>query len=303
MRIITYICRCIAYCSKEMEKTLFDKKLTGDRIDYLANELCIIENPKVLQDDFSFPIRYQNSLSIIVLSGKMECIVDMTVHRIDIHGMLLTTHSQIVEKLWFSEDFKGYCMIMAPSFLSNMPMNHKTLLIEEVKRIGFYPLEMSALSALTNFVKMVQAELLQKDNRFQYECVTYLTIAWYYGIGAYIHSIEDAEKPLTRYGQISDRFLELVRKNCHIHRDMDFYSEALCLSAKHISLAVKKVTGENAMKWIERYTVLRAKSLLKTSELSVSEIAYSLNFPTSSDFGKYFKKFTGYSPKAFRDIL
>src|SRR5574344_44145 len=25
MRIITYICRCIAYCSKEMEKTLFDK--------------------------------------------------------------------------------------------------------------------------------------------------------------------------------------------------------------------------------------------------------------------------------------
>lgn len=231
-----------------MEKTLFDKKLTGDRIDYLANELCIIENPKVLQDDFNFPIRYQNSLSIIVLSGKMECTVDMTVHRIDIPGM-------------------------------------------------------SALSALTNYVKMVQAELLQKDNRFQYECVTYLTIAWYYGMGAYIHSIDDAEKPLTRYGQISDRFLELVRNNCHIHRDMDFYSEALCLSAKHISLAVKKVTGENAMKWIERYTVLRAKILLKTSELSVSEIAYYLNFPTPSDFGKYFKKFTGYSPKAFRDIL
>lgn len=55
------------------------------------------------------------------------------------------------------------------------------------------------------------------------------------------------------------------------------------------------------MKWIERYTVLNAKSLLKTTALSVSEISDRLNFPAPSDFGKYFKKFTGYSPREFRN--
>ena len=82
---------------------------------------------------------------------------------------------------------------------------------------------------------------------------------------------------------------------------MGFYAGILCLSAKHVNLAVKSVTGENAMKWIERYTILNAKSMLKTSLLSVSEISDRLNFPAVSDFGKYFKKHTGYSPREFRN--
>lgn len=81
---------------------------------------------------------------------------------------------------------------------------------------------------------------------------------------------------------------------------MEFYADALCLSAKHINFAVRKVTGVNAMKWIQRYTVLRARSMLKTTGLSINEISDSLNFSVPSDFGKYFKKFTGYSPSAFR---
>lgn len=36
------------------------------------------------------------------------------------------------------------------------------------------------------------------------------------------------------------------------------------------------------------------------SSISIQEIAYALNFPNQSFFGKYFKRHTGLSPKAYR---
>ncbi|TAL78786.1 MAG: AraC family transcriptional regulator, partial [Bacteroidetes bacterium] len=44
------------------------------------------------------------------------------------------------------------------------------------------------------------------------------------------------------------------------------------------------------------------RKLLLSSELSVSEIAYKLNFEDNSYFSKVFKNKTGLTPKRFRDI-
>lgn len=287
---------------KHLDDDLFDDCLTGDRIDRLGRKFCIIENPKMKRSGIDFPICGNSVISIVALEGAMECIVDMDTHHIDAGGMLLIFPSQIVENLSFSNDFRGYCFIMASSFIENMPMVHMVPLIVNIKKRGLYPMTSRHLDVIEKYAKMVQEVLRTDSNNYKSEIIMHLTIAYYYGLGTYIHNTENVDRTVTRYGEISESFLELVRKNCHIRRDMGFYSDALCLSAKHINLAVKKVTGDNAMKWIERYTVLKAKSLLRTTGLSISEIADSLNFPTPSDFGKYFKKFTGYSPRAFRNV-
>ncbi|MCI1640466.1 MAG: helix-turn-helix domain-containing protein, partial [Bacteroidales bacterium] len=59
-------------------------------------------------------------------------------------------------------------------------------------------------------------------------------------------------------------------------------------------------TGKTAMKWIEEYTILNAKTLLRTTNLTVGQVSDELNFSSQSDFGKYFKRFTGISPKEFQ---
>ena len=43
-----------------------------------------------------------------------------------------------------------------------------------------------------------------------------------------------------------------------------------------------------------------AKALLKYSGMSIQEIAYCLNFPNQSFFGKYFRSHTGMTPSAYR---
>jgi AraC-like DNA-binding protein len=47
--------------------------------------------------------------------------------------------------------------------------------------------------------------------------------------------------------------------------------------------------------------IIEIKILLKTTPLTLQEIAHRMNFPDQSFFGRYFKKHTGLSPLQYRN--
>ncbi|MGN0230914.1 MAG: helix-turn-helix domain-containing protein, partial [Muribaculaceae bacterium] len=71
---------------------------------------------------------------------------------------------------------------------------------------------------------------------------------------------------------------------------------------KYISCMIKNYSGKGALVWINKYVVLEAKMMLKYTSMTVQEISNSLNFPTQSAFGKYFKQQVGVSPKEYRNV-
>lgn len=59
--------------------------------------------------------------------------------------------------------------------------------------------------------------------------------------------------------------------------------------------------GISALQWIIRMVIADAKQMLRSSDLSIKEIASELNFSTQSFFGKYFKQYVGISPTEYRN--
>jgi len=47
--------------------------------------------------------------------------------------------------------------------------------------------------------------------------------------------------------------------------------------------------------------LLEARAMLKSSHMTIQQIAGELNFPNQSFLGKYFKRMTGMSPKEYRE--
>lgn len=207
---------------KEKISDLFNRALSGKTISRLNNDFVLIENPE-MDGSVEFPFKSNTVISIVVRSGSMACVVDMAVHRIDMQGMFIILPSQIVEKISFSDDFDGYCLLLSSAFLANMPMTNKIPLLANIKNHGFYAMDRQAFSALENYFKMAQG-VLQNPNGYKHEILTHLTIAYFYGLGSYIHETATGSSLSSRYDQITNRFLELVRENCHIHRDMGFYA-------------------------------------------------------------------------------
>ena len=66
---------------------------------------------------------------------------------------------------------------------------------------------------------------------------------------------------------------------------MDFYANELSITPKHLSRTVNSQTGFTAVEWIERYVILEAKVMLKSSNMTIQHIADELNFPSQSFFG------------------
>lgn len=95
-------------------------------------------------------------------------------------------------------------------------------------------------------------------------------------------------------------FLEELSKNYMQERSVGFYAERLHLTPKYLTTLLRTTTGRTASEWIDDYVVLEAKNLLKYSTMNIQEIAYYLNFPNQSFFGRYFKQHTGMSPTTYR---
>ena len=105
----------------------------------------------------------------------------------------------------------------------------------------------------------------------------------------------------TVQNRIADRFIRLVQEHFRTERFLDFYATKLDITPKHLSRTIKQQTGTSAVDWINRFVILEAKVMLRSSNLNIQQIAEELNFPSQSFFGKYFKKATGISPKDYRN--
>lgn len=104
----------------------------------------------------------------------------------------------------------------------------------------------------------------------------------------------------SRQQEIFTRFMDLVGLHYGEEREVAYYAEQLCISTRYLSTIVRNVTGNTAKGLIDHMVILEVKSLLKTTDLSVQEIAYRLHFPDQSYLGRFFRKHTGESPTHFR---
>jgi AraC-like DNA-binding protein len=72
------------------------------------------------------------------------------------------------------------------------------------------------------------------------------------------------------------------------------------ITPKHLSSVVKSLSGRTAGEWIDAYVIMEAKILLTTTDMTVQQIAYALNFSSQAFFGKYFRNLTAFTPTAYR---
>ncbi|MFV0233625.1 AraC family transcriptional regulator [Empedobacter falsenii] len=97
-----------------------------------------------------------------------------------------------------------------------------------------------------------------------------------------------------------NNFQSLIEQNFKKKKLPKEYAELLYITPNHLNALCKDVLGNSAGELIRSRVVLEAKRLLVNKEISVTEIAYLLNFQDASYFVKFFKKYTGFTPEQFR---
>ena len=83
---------------------------------------------------------------------------------------------------------------------------------------------------------------------------------------------------------------------------VSYFAEELNLSANYLGDLIKKETGKSAIDHIHLKLIDLAKDRIFDGDKSISQVAYELGFKYPQHFNRLFKKNTGYTPSAYRNL-
>ena len=73
------------------------------------------------------------------------------------------------------------------------------------------------------------------------------------------------------------------------------------LGVSYLSTLFKERTGINLTAYVEGVRMEKAKNLLKNKEWTVTDVAIHTGYSNSNYFSRVFKKYTGVTPREFRE--
>ena len=115
-------------------------------------------------------------------------------------------------------------------------------------------------------------------------------------------------KPQNAAARIASLFLELLERQFPVDspghplqlKTASDFATNLSVHVNHLNQTVRDVTGKSTTQHITERIVVEAKALLKNTDWSIAEIAYSLGFEYPNYFNSFFKKHTGIPPQRSR---
>lgn len=107
----------------------------------------------------------------------------------------------------------------------------------------------------------------------------------------------------SRAASLVRQFHVAVESHLAEDRTLAAYARDLGVTANHLSDVVREETGHSPGDILRQRRLLEAKRLLSHSDLSVSEVGYQLGFEDPSYFGRFFRRYAGETPVAFREKI
>lgn len=109
-------------------------------------------------------------------------------------------------------------------------------------------------------------------------------------------------------GQLIERTKKLIIELAHQKNNLlktnlsDYLSEHLAHDYHYISHLFSETEGTTIEKYFIAQKIEKVKELLVYDELSLSEIAYHLNYSSVAHLSNQFKNITGFTPSHFKNI-
>jgi len=98
-------------------------------------------------------------------------------------------------------------------------------------------------------------------------------------------------------------FQQLIDKHYSDIKLPKEYADLLYITPNHLNALCQELVGKTAGDLIRDRILLEAKRLLTNADMTVTEIAYDLNFQDNSYFNRFFKKNEGITPDEFRKTI
>ncbi|SEA44241.1 AraC-type DNA-binding protein [Prevotella sp. tc2-28] len=249
------------------------------------------------------PTRLNFILMALCLKGQAKYNIDTKEQTVKAGDLLFVSERHIVDNYSASADFECLCIMVSTEFYHGFVQsvqNVSSLLLFSMNNpvVALTPSEVQVFS---NYFHTIREKITNTGHHYRENLVKALLLAMFYDMSNVIYRVEQqGKKPQMRADALFSQFIRLLEQNFRSIRRVSWYAEQLFITPKYLSEVVKQTSKRTPNEWIDSYVILEARVLLKTTTMSIKEIADELHFPSQSFLGKYFKEHVGVSPSEFR---
>ncbi|MBR4841521.1 MAG: helix-turn-helix transcriptional regulator [Bacteroidaceae bacterium] len=205
-----------------------------------------------------------------------------------------------------STDFHGYCLMADEHVTIEAPSVHDLVHLACMPIVQLHEPKQTLESDAAQHLIMKMREIigyLHSDHIYKAEVLRMLYSIFLLELqNAQNSAIVHRETP-QRVEEIFIGFIRLLPQHFAQHHDIAFYADQLHISTVYLSRVVRQVSGRTVVDYINQMLLMEASFLLKTSKLSINQIADQLHFADTPSFSKFFSRLNGMSPKDYRKRL
>lgn len=272
---------------------------------YNNGEVAFLNNLKDLEHmEFAdMIIQMEVYVVVLLLEGKASVNLNGTIYTAQKNDMLVCTPNIIIENVLTSIDFRCCCICMSPAYIQRIAPVSENLWDIKIffEKQPIYTLHTEEATVFCQYYDLLCSKI-HLPSPVQAKVIDTLMLAFLYDMQYTLDRIIQAAPRTFNSGEyLFKRFVELLENSYPKIRRVDYYAMKLHVTPKYLSAVCKNCSGQTASKLIDTYIIRDIEYLLKHSMKSVKEIAWELDFPNLSFFGKYVKKHFGVSPKVYRE--
>lgn len=260
-------------------------------------QLSVIEGPASTPPEYFRSYQYAMNLHV---RGKITATINHQRYTIEAPCFSSVLINQVLSVHETSDDMIQYVVGFSPQFADELNLHLPGESHIRAYMRPVFPMTEQQMKVAIHYFDLLREVMQAPDVSNAREVALDLIRSFvYYVYGLYDKSFSKLYT-VSRAEELAGQFLALVEVHSHEHHSIDWYANEMCLSPKYVANVVKEVIGRTAGKCINENLIRQAKSLLRTTALSVQEISERLGFRNQSHFGTFFRRETGVSPKAFR---
>ncbi len=270
------------------------------------------EDPRIAEHNFKYPYRIETFFVILCKRGRGKISINLNEYDIEDNTLIINIPNSIIQVQDLNEGQGSEAIVLGfdekghPREHNHFDIKRITPLFLALKEKPVIKLTESECNKLTSILQEISEEVTSsKEDAYLDDILqSYFSLFFYRMCSIMSRQIEINSKSensvKSRNEEYFHKFIKVLSENYKRERNLSFYASQLCITPKYLTTLIKRVSGRSAAEWIDQYVTMEAKNLLRYSTMSIQEVAYHLNFPNQSFFGKYFKHQTGYSPSAYK---
>jgi AraC-like DNA-binding protein len=271
--------------------------LTGFHHQPLSDEFDIITHQETYPTTKKMvPAHRRDFFSIIFLESQQEGEMQINQDKhARLNDILFFQGPQHVFSFVRGESMKGFLLFFKPEFL--LPLTNDVISDFSYFRSSENNLFQLNQQDKKDFIALFKGIQSEKQHP---SVVKALLLALLEKAKLLQQKHQTIEQAIPGEYQLVNNFKRLVNNHFIEEKSVEFYAQQLNLTANYLNNRIKAHTDKTAKEHIANRTLMQAKNMLLYTEFDIAEISFRLNFSEPSYFGKFFKKHTQQTPKAFR---